>query len=77
LRCAESSFGPLSDDAVCFSSDQFRWCALQFYPSLNRSKCCAKGICTGECSPNWRGSRLLLFGFYFDPFSRVQSASSR
>jgi hypothetical protein len=31
-----------------------------FYPSLNRSKCCAKGICTGEhsdsrvlCSPVW------------------------
>lgn len=24
------------------------WSCLQFYPSLNRSKCCAKGICTGE-----------------------------
>jgi hypothetical protein len=23
---------------------------MQFYPSLNRSKCCDKGICTGELS---------------------------
>jgi hypothetical protein len=31
---------------VFFLSSMFD--TMQFYPSLNRSRCCSKGICTGE-----------------------------
>ena len=57
-------------------------CCLQFYPSLNRSKCCAKGICTGE----YLNSLFVLLPpssaliSVFDPsivLLRAQSASSR
>ncbi|OEL37457.1 hypothetical protein BAE44_0001524, partial [Dichanthelium oligosanthes] len=45
-----------SDLAVCFNAaedtgdGQTEECPIcfYFYPSLNRSKCCGKGICTGN-----------------------------
>jgi hypothetical protein len=56
------------------------WCCLQFYPSLNRSKCCAKGICTGESLLSWCSWCVRRLWFLFltcHLCSCGQSASSR
>ncbi|KAJ0530798.1 putative protein Sip5/DA2 [Helianthus annuus] len=38
---------PGADDDCSFDLDECPICFL-YYPSLNRSRCCMKGICTGK-----------------------------